>query len=89
MIVYIASCNDKKHTYDSVVISGMKNVPGIVDAFQNCTRIRKEGSEDQKFCIAAIAIGDNATIVRAQKIMEWMFPCLKEIRRLNETPTPD
>lgn len=87
MIVYIASCNDKNHTFDSMVISKMKTIPGIVDSFQNYVKIR-DGNSEHKFCIAAIAIGDDATVIAAKKIMDGMFPFLKEIRRLNESSSP-
>ncbi|MDE1870282.1 MAG: hypothetical protein KGH71_04845 [Candidatus Micrarchaeota archaeon] len=81
MIVYVASCSDKNHTHDAKIVSLMRNIPNVVDSFESYTRIG-----DKKFCIAAMVIADEQGAVRTKKIMEWMFPALTSIRRMDDHP---
>ncbi|MDE1845855.1 MAG: hypothetical protein KGH53_01060 [Candidatus Micrarchaeota archaeon] len=81
MIVYVASCSDKTHAHDAKIVSLMRSIPNVVDSFESYTRI-----EDQKFCIAAMVIQDEAIASRTQSIMRWMFPVLKEIKRMDNHP---
>ena len=81
MIVYVASCGDKTHKHDASIVNQMRKIPSIIDSFESYVRIG-----NKKFCIAAMALEDDEASRRAKKIMKWMFPSLKEIRRMNDSP---